>query len=357
MQPIKTSPQSHPIPINVPSLSSLALKELLNPENPDFYNVFSHVNADSRQQQVALENLRKMEPELTINLPLFPEMGQEYFRLIFDAMRSCCQYKFSPDTLKFDCGNKRRVVELLLSGMHNNEYSEQIRNMLNAEFESLDLICADLHGIVLVKSNLSHRGLMSAKFQGADLTDADLSYADLSYADLSQANLTRVNLSYADLSDAKFCLANLANADLSNARLLRANFSDANLCNAKLNSVYAHQSIFSDALLIGAQMGNAIMTNSILDDADFTRANLFHAGFRKSQLQQANFQKCNLLQANFNWTDLTNANFRGADIRQANFSDATMEHTMFFGATIVNTQGEQFDLQIEKTRQNLCRIQ
>jgi Pentapeptide repeats (8 copies) len=117
-------------------------------------------------------------------------------------------------------------------------------NLAGAHLEGVNLLRANLPGVVLAGAHLADANLFYANLPGAvlagahlaktnlfqaDLTGADLSCADLTLADLSCANLTRATLAGANLTLVNLIGAGLAGADLTDADLTEASLDGTDL--------------------------------------------------------------------------------------------------------------------------------
>jgi hypothetical protein len=103
----------------------------------------------------------------------------------------------------------------------------------------------DFHGSDLRKADFSNAILIGAEFIEVDMSDANLREADLSLASFAETNLSRADLSdthldyaflWADLSDAVLVGANLNGANIS-ARLDGADLTNAQMLNTVLANV------------------------------------------------------------------------------------------------------------------------
>ena len=136
--------------------------------------------------------------------------------------------------------------------------------------DRLDLSNTHLHGVVILRADLS----------GADLSGADLSGALLGRADLSGALLGGADLGGATLSGADLNGAFLERADLNGAFLDRADLSGALLSEATLSRAFLRGADLSEADLSGAGLGGADLTDADLREAnDLTAEQVLSANF------------------------------------------------------------------------------
>ncbi len=183
-----------------------------------------------------------------------------------------------------------------------------------------DLREADLSGVNLVGTNLSHTDLEKANLSSADLIETNLSSAYLSRADLSGANLSSANLSHTDLEK----------ANLSGANLNRANLLDANLVGG---------------ILIHADLSHADLIETNLSSGNLSRADLSGVNLVGANLRDANLSGANLLDVNLSGVDLLNANLGGATLSRANLRGAYLSRADLSGANLVgaNLVGANLD--------------
>jgi hypothetical protein len=136
------------------------------------------------------------------------------------------------------------------------------------------LVCAQLHGAVLVQAglqgvdlrgaDLSHADLVQAELTGADLRGADLSHARLTQAELTGADLRGADLSHADLDQTQLGRANLRGANLDFADLTQAELAKADLRGASLWCVFAMQAGGTGSVRIDAVSRGVIQVTDLL---------------------------------------------------------------------------------------------
>lgn len=130
-------------------------------------------------------------------------------------------------------------------------------DLQGANLRRVNLIGADLSGVILRRADLREANLTEADLSHAILIDADcrgvnLSRANLSSSQLVQADLRRAILDEAILEAADCSRANFNKAMLSQARLNHANFSGADLSGTDLSYVCALATNFTATALTGA---------------------------------------------------------------------------------------------------------
>lgn len=148
-------------------------------------------------------------------------------------------------------------------------------------------------------------------------------------ANLSKADLTRLDLSEARLDDAELVEVDLSQSCLSNAHLKRANLCKAILFEANLVGAYLREAKLTKANLSGATLDKAQICKANLEDANlqnatFIRTDLSDANLSGADLQGANFEKADLFKANLSETNLRGATFFKADLSSTNLSNAQL---------------------------------
>lgn len=121
----------------------------------------------------------------------------------------------------------------------------------------------------------------------ADLQNIDLSYVDLIGANLqgviwrnvnlSYSNLSHVNLKFAEISYSNFTYANLPNAQLIYASIHHCNFYGADFMCARLRQTLLYDTILTRANFYAADLSSATLDCTNIDQVDFTSCNLYHA--------------------------------------------------------------------------------
>jgi uncharacterized protein YjbI with pentapeptide repeats len=190
------------------------------------------------------------------------------------------------------------------------------------------------------------RAMVAATGQKIDLSGKDMSGDDLTGLDLSGANLVRADLSNANLHGVKLVDANLtgarlANADLTFAWFIRANFTRADLHGATLQTVVTSSGMENTpdqaATFVAADLSDTHTTVHFsfadMRGAKFSRANMTVVMANQSMgLLRTEFKSCDLDGANFEGAGLGHVTFRFARLRHANFRDADLRDADFIGA-------------------------
>lgn len=219
--------------------------------------------------------------------------------------------------------------------------------VVGAELRGVDLRCAQMQGVFLVKANLRN-----ANMSHANLKAADVRLADLSDADLKWANLWEVKVQGAKFND----------ADLAHARITKANFSGATLRAANLAKV---RSVIIERLRIkGGPLGDLIIdrpemfggtlfrgkvvpqsiTGAIFFQADLVSANLEEADLTEADLREARLTLANMCKANLDRADLSAAALGRADLSGASFVQATLRNVDLHEADLRETNLSRADL-------------
>ena len=159
--------------------------------------------------------------------------------------------------------------------------------------DRLDLSNTHLHGVVILRADLSGADLSGALLGRADLSGAllggaDLGGATLSGADLNGAFLERADLSGALLGRADLSGALLGGADLGGATLSGADLNGAFLERADLNGAFLDRADLSGALLSEATLSRAFLRGADLSEADLSGAGLGGADLTDADLREAN---------------------------------------------------------------------
>ena len=187
----------------------------------------------------------------------------------------------------------------------------QTLDLLGANLQGANLEGADLEGVDLRRANLQGANLKEAYLPQADLDGADLQTAHLEGADLRRANLEGANLEGANLEGAGLRAINLQGANLQ-----RANLQGADLENARLQRVNLQEANLRD---VNLQTANLQEAN--LQRADLRRANLQGAGLERAVAIGADFENANLDHAYLYYTDLTNADLEGVNLQRTRYEN------------------------------------
>jgi dimethylaniline monooxygenase (N-oxide forming) len=144
-------------------------------------------------------------------------------------------------------GANLKDAELINTNLLNAKLSR-------VNFERAFLIDSNLSGAYLSCANLTSAHLSGAQMCKASLNNAQLGNADLSGANLVGADLREADLTNCDLSNCNLEGANLSGANLSGAILLSADFEGANITGVKFNETESCKDIrinsaFGNALL------------------------------------------------------------------------------------------------------------
>lgn len=111
---------------------------------------------------------------------------------------------------------------------------KELKEVLNNNFENMDLRGRNFKGQNLTSANFSGADLEGACFIDAILVNANFEGANLKNADFSCANAWSANFNETNCKDALFLSANLAEASFEGADLDGTSFAQANLTEANL---------------------------------------------------------------------------------------------------------------------------
>ena len=125
---------------------------------------------------------------------------------------------------------------------------KELKEVLNNNFENMDLKGWNFKGQNLTSANFSGANLEGACFIDATLVSTNFEGANLRGADFSCANSWSANFNETNCKDALFLSANLTEASFEGANLDGASFAQANLTEASLQ----------DTNIITAEFDNTI---------------------------------------------------------------------------------------------------
>lgn len=125
---------------------------------------------------------------------------------------------------------------------------KELKEVLNNNFENMDLKGWNFKGQNLTSANFSGANLEGACFIDATLVSTNFKGANLRGADFSCANSWSANFNETNCKDALFLSANLTEASFEGANLDGASFAQANLTEASLQ----------DTNIITAEFDNTI---------------------------------------------------------------------------------------------------
>ena len=111
---------------------------------------------------------------------------------------------------------------------------KELKEVLNNNFENMDLRGRNFKGQNLTSANFSGADLEGACFIDAILVNANFEGANLKNADFSCANAWSANFNETNCKDALFLSANLTEASFEGADLDGTSFAQANLTEANL---------------------------------------------------------------------------------------------------------------------------
>jgi uncharacterized protein YjbI with pentapeptide repeats len=208
---------------------------------------------DSRDQEIATENLR--EKEL-----------QAYLETLSDLILAQRLRKSRPDSevrklaaahtlrvfRRLDVSRKQVLLRFLYeTGLVSGP--APIIPMDHVDLQGIDLSRADLTGINLCNTRLEKANFSHAYLVNSYLNDVWLAQANLREARLNGSLLNNADLSQASLIGAHLVDASLIRADLSGADLSGANLKNANLLAAKVTAAQlAKAAAFANARLPNA---------------------------------------------------------------------------------------------------------
>lgn len=265
-----------------------------------------------------------------------------------------------------------------LSGSNLSRTSLKFANLARAvlyccEMSQVDgryanFLGADMRGVTLSGSNLSHACLDKADFRAGRLLKSDSGGKDVIVDRAGVAN--GVDFSYCSLNGTSFEGADLAGANFTGAVIVGTRFKGAKLAGAVLNGAILTDVDLNEIALPREALRNCVLPpsesaleakNSILfrlkshqvwvesdgrrgsvaelDDADLRPLAAIIGKFKLTALSArraiaagVDFSCTELQGANFEGADLRGASFEGADLRGTRFKGALLHHAKFLGA-------------------------
>jgi uncharacterized protein YjbI with pentapeptide repeats len=200
------------------------------------------------------------------------------------------------------------------------------------------LVAADLHGAVLLDSNLSLSQFTDANLSGADLTNADLNRSVLIGTDLTGSNLADGNLSLANLTDARLMDADLTRVNLQGATLTGARFDGAMIAGARLGYAtlndFTKEQLYATASYRIKNLSAITLAGNDLRGWSFTGQNLSFADLSKSAITRAHLDGADLTGANLNKSSLADAGLIGASLSGATLQSSVLTNARLSGANL-----------------------
>lgn len=163
--------------------------------------------------------------------------------------------------------------------------------------------------------------LQGRKPGGLKLTYADLRGIIIDYSDVSHSDLSGSNFEGADFSNTKFQNISMVRANLQGALLWETDFLNAYTPRSNFQETHGHGVNFSGAYLWetnfqGAHLPSSNFEGAILRGGNFEKSRFGDSNFKGADLRWANFQGAELIKCNFQEVNLELANLQGADLRE-----------------------------------------
>jgi len=274
--------------------------------------------------------------------------------------------------------SNRALAGADLSGSNLSRTSLKFTNLARANLYCCEMshvdgryanfLGADMRGVSLSGSNLSHACLDKADFRAGRLLKTDPGGKDLivdragvaNGVDFSYCSLNGTSFEGADLAGANFTGAVLVGTRFKGARLAGAVLKGAILTDVDLNEITLPREALQDCVLPPSESAleakNSILfrlkshhvwiesdgrrgTSAELDGMDLRplaatigKFKLTALSARRAIAAGVDFSCTELQGANFEGADLRGASFEGADLRGARFKGALLHHAKFLGA-------------------------
>ncbi len=362
MNPPKLPPFNPKAYFQPKSLQQIASRNFFKADTPDFYNVFATENANTPQQVMMFELLRKLPEKQLITLPIYTQGCYNYHSIIHTAMWRVLQTANASDLAA--------MMHNVIQTMNDPEVSARLKSELDSLYAKGCQIIRELfsknpdpfaRGLLfcfLIRESQNETGnpeinlylketMLTEISKCGLLNNIYLVGADLSHLNLSQLNLSEVTIVGSDLNHANLCDTNLTDAIIKNTSLIGANLSRAKLTGVNRsqqerlgvrykaggNHEYNAPLDLTDCNLCSAQINNSNLANSTmfntqLNNTSLANANLSNARIKNSSLINANLKNATLDSTHVRNVDFSGANFTGADLTNSHLSQIKLQDTI-----------------------------